>query len=132
MSNNSDKVKNILIVDDEELILDLYSDFFEQKGFSVRTGMNLREAMDIIEKHHHELDLILADIMLPDGKGFQIHDELEKNNFDIPIIFMTGFRYKPEIANKLKELDANWLSKPIKMEELFDMVNDIYHSTNKE
>lgn len=128
MANNSEQNKNILIVDDEELILELYSDFFEQKGFSTLTAMNLREALDIIDKQHQDIDLILADIMLPDGKGFAIHDEIKNSKIDIPIIFMTGFRYKPEIDKKLKEIKAKWLAKPIKMEQLFEMINDIFEN----
>jgi len=128
MNKQTDTLKNILIVDDEELILELYSDFFEQKGFNSITAMNLREAFDIISQQHDQLDLILSDIMLPDGKGFEIFDELEEKGYNIPIIFMTGFRYKPEIQQKLKEINAKWISKPIKMEHLLDMINDIFGS----
>lgn len=128
MNKQTDTLKNILIVDDEELILELYSDFFEQKGFNSITAMNLREAFDIISRQHDQLDLILSDIMLPDGKGFEIYDELEEKDYNIPIIFMTGFRYKPEIQEKLKEINAKWISKPIKMEHLLDMINDIFGS----
>ncbi|HMA63494.1 MAG TPA: response regulator [bacterium] len=131
MTKKENSNKTILIVDDEALILELYSDFFIQKNYKVLTTMNLRETLNVLEENQASIDLILADVMLPDGKGFTIYDEVEKSDFDIPIIFMTGFKYKPEIQKKLKELDTHWIAKPIKMEQLFEMVNDIFQNSNK-
>ncbi|MCF7740341.1 MAG: response regulator [Candidatus Marinimicrobia bacterium] len=129
MTKNESSNKTILIVDDEALILELYSDFFIQKDYKVITAMNLREALNVLKENRVDIELILADVMLPDGKGFAIYDEVEKGNFEIPIIFMTGFKYKPEIQEKLKEIDTHWIAKPIKMEQLFEMVNDIFQNS---
>jgi len=116
--------KNLLVVDDEELILELYSDFFEQEGFQVDTADTVDRALSKM-KESSSLDLVISDVKLPYQTGFDLYDEMENENIDIPVIFMTGFDYKTDIAKKLDDLGVIWFSKPVKLEELLEQINEI-------
>ena len=80
----------ILVVDDEESIRQLYSDFLEKKGFKVETAENGQKALDYL--NNSRPDFILLDMNMPElsGKEFlkiiKADDELK----NIPVMLITG------------------------------------------
>lgn len=73
MTHNTNK---ILIVDDDEFLLDIYSTKFKENGFLVETAKNVSEAMEkvvVFEPH-----TILVDLVMPNIDGFDIIQSLRK------------------------------------------------------
>lgn len=73
MTHNTNK---ILIVDDDEFLLDMYSTKFKENGFLVETAKNVSEAMEkvvVFEPH-----TILVDLVMPNIDGFDIIQSLRK------------------------------------------------------
>lgn len=80
--------KRILLVDDEQELLDLVLSILTEYGFqNVRTAENVKEAMEEAEKFRPELAVL--DVMLPDGSGFDLMEQLRKGG-DYPILFLTA------------------------------------------
>lgn len=67
----------ILLVDDDQNIIDLYSNVFLECGFKFSTAKNGREAIEKAESY--KPSLILLDIMLPDLNGFDVLKSLKEN-----------------------------------------------------
>jgi DNA-binding response OmpR family regulator len=104
-------MKHILLLEDDQSILDLLSALLEEGGYYVSCATRISYAKEVLDRV--AVDLLIADILLPDGTAFALIDEAKKRN--ISYLLMTGSW--PHMA----ELKANGefhLSKPFKLSEL--------------
>ncbi len=62
--------KNILVVDDEKEIRNLYSEMFSLKGYTVKTAESAKEAIEILEKDQYQV--MFLDLFLPDMNGVEL------------------------------------------------------------
>ncbi len=93
--------KNILLVEDEPLLLDLYQEAFEDAGLEVEIAENGAEALKKADKNPR---LILLDILMPGMNGFEVLKKLKNNSKtkDIPVIVLTNLG--SEQSDKDKQL----------------------------
>jgi DNA-binding response OmpR family regulator len=98
---------NILLIEDDREIQENNKDLLESDGgYAVRTAMNLAEAREQLGK---ELpDIIVLDIMLPDGNGLDLIKEIN----DIPVLLLTALGEKNDIVKGLKAGGDDYLAKP--------------------
>jgi DNA-binding response OmpR family regulator len=88
MAMDDIKAKKILAVDDQKELLELLEEILRKEGYSrVFTAQDCRSARQAAEKIRP--DLILLDVMLPDGDGFSLMREIRKSS-DVPVIFLTA------------------------------------------
>jgi DNA-binding response OmpR family regulator len=122
--NEKTSQSTLLIVDDVEITLEVLSQFLEEKGFNVLLASNGQKALNVTEQV--QPDLILLDVMMPDGlSGFEVCKQLKSKSTtqDIPIIFMTALT---ETSNKIKGFEfgaADYVTKPFQYEELLARIN---------
>ena len=106
----------VLIVEDSVELAQSLSSFFDLDGHSTYSVSDLKTAEDIIAVSH--FDIILLDIMLPDGSGEEILKMMRIKKNDTPVIIMTA---KSEISNKINFLDIgadDYITKPFDFSEL--------------
>lgn len=86
---NSKTIKTVLIVEDDASIVLMYKDKLKLEGFSVRTVMDGRKAMQRIKQG---ADLILLDILLPGVNGFELLKKIKSDSSlkNIPVIVLTN------------------------------------------
>ena len=88
MDNSFLHSKRLLLVDDEQELLKMISDILKDAGFeTVLTAMSVKEA--ILTAKEETPDLIVLDVMLPDGDGFSLMQQL-RTFTNVPIIFLTA------------------------------------------
>lgn len=108
--------KELLLVDDEPELLKMVSDILKNAGFkSVLTAGTVGEALKLAREE--KPDLIILDVMLPDGDGFSLMGKLRRFT-DVPVIFLTA---KDADADKLAGLGLgadDYILKPFLPEEL--------------
>lgn len=80
-------MNHILIVEDDREIAENLLFLLGKEGFSVETAATREEALDKISGKR--FDLILMDVMLPDGNGYSLCTTIKREN-DIPVIFLTA------------------------------------------
>ncbi len=108
--------ENILFVDDEESILEIAVDYFEQKGYSVFTACNGIEAIDILEKN--KIDCCFTDINMPEMDGLALAEYIRKIDNTLPVVVMTGY---PSLENTIKTLKngvVDFLIKPVNLNQM--------------
>ena len=66
----------VLVADDEERILRALRDLLSANGYFVRTARTGRETLELAFRHRDEIDLLLLDVMMPEGDGFSVLQEL--------------------------------------------------------
>lgn len=109
----------ILLVEDEERMREVLSDYFESKGCKLECADNGLEALECIEDR--EYDLVLLDIMMPKLDGFSTCRKIRKTN-EVPIIFLTA---KVDESDYLQgyELGADdYITKPFALSVLYAKV----------
>lgn len=108
--------KKILIVDDEKELLQMTEISLRNEGFfNIYTSENCKETLEIIK--NQSIALILLDVMLPDGDGFSLFQQIRKIS-QTPIIFLTA---KGEAEDKIHGLGLgadDYIVKPFLMKEL--------------
>lgn len=119
-------MKNILLIDDEELIVKTLSKLLEKEGYDVIIIKNSKDAVVIVEEIH--FDLIISDIRMPGFSGTECIAEIKKKlkTKCPPVIFITGFadsKLKEE-ATKLNPIA--YIKKPFDIPELTDRIKTIF------
>lgn len=116
--------KTVLLVDDNSIHLYSLSKHLEEHGFEVMRASTASKALELaIEKIPA---VILLDINLPDGSGFDICSELKARSAtaDIPIIFHSATTDTPQASATARELGAaSFLTYPIDVDHLVAVLN---------
>ncbi len=82
------KTKRILLVDDEEALLDLLQTILHEEGYTnIAKAKTMSEALNNF--YEFKPDIIILDIMLPDGDGFQFLSKIRKSS-DVPVLFLSA------------------------------------------
>ena len=130
MDNSFLHSKRLLLVDDEQELLKMVSDILKDAGFeTVLTAMSVKEA--VLTTKEEPPDLIVLDVMLPDGDGFSLMQHF-RTFTNVPIIFLTA---KDEAADKLSGLGLgadDYISKPFMPQELLLRIYAVLRRTYKE
>ena len=111
----SEILYNLLVVDDDERIRNLLSQYLIKEGFIVSTANGADVARKKIQLI--KFDLIILDIMMPGDDGLTLTQEI-RNNSDIPIILLTA---KSGTNSKIEGLEIgadDYLTKPFNPKEL--------------
>ncbi len=118
----------LLIIEDDENILSLLKDGFEEEDFIVETADDGEDGLYLASMNSY--DVIVLDWMLPKISGIQILEKLRNKNINTPIIMLTA---KDEVKNKVEGLKHgadDYLSKPFSFEELQARVEALYRRTS--
>jgi DNA-binding response OmpR family regulator len=103
--------KKILIVEDDPLLIDIYTTRFKQVGFNLVVIKEGEKAVKAIEKEHP--DLVLLDIVLPYMDGWDILRELKskEDTKNIQVVVLSNLGQKEEIEQGLRLGAAKYLIK---------------------
>lgn len=103
----------VLVVDDDEAARLMMATTLEQAGFSLLTAADCAEARVIFETH--KLDIILLDVLLPDGDGFALCAEFLKHprGRDLPIAMVTGLDDVESISLGYQNGATDFITKPV-------------------
>lgn len=112
----------ILLVEDNETLAKgiIYS--LEQQKFNVTHKINVKETIEFLEAE--KPDLIILDISLPDGNGFDLYEKNIKVK-DIPTIFLTAKDEEDDIVRGLDAGAEDYITKPFSIKELIARINKI-------
>ena len=105
----------ILIIEDETDVLEANRMFLEAEGYEVACAINLKEARNILWERPP--DLILLDVLLPDGSGFDFCGEI-RGRTAAPIIFLTCMNSSEQIVGGFTLGADDYITKPYNMDIL--------------
>ena len=108
-----DQKNRILLLEDDEGLVDGLCYSLKKSGYEVETAGCVREAKESLA--HRQYDLLLLDVTLPDGTGFQVCEAVRAQGDQVPIIFLTA---SDEEMNVIRGLDSggdDYIGKPFKL-----------------
>lgn len=122
--------ERLLIVDDEAPILQMVSSFFKQRGYRVKTAVNLEEAEARLAEE--PFDLVLQDVVLPDGDGIDFLPRMRALQPGIPAVVMTGLGYEDSAMRDAKKHSAtSYVSKFLPLDQLLMEVHRALKASKK-
>lgn len=119
----------ILLVEDSDMVAKglIYS--LEQNGYNVIHKTTEKETLNFLNENL--VNLVILDISLPDGNGFDIYEKVIKRK-KIPTIFLTAKDEEDDIVRGLESGADDYMTKPFSTRELIARINKILVKENKE
>lgn len=107
----------LFLLEDDRSLIDGLRYSLEKNGFRLTVARTVGEAMERLERME-DYDLLLLDVSLPDGTGFDVCRQVRAQDAGIPIIFLTA---ADEETNVIRGLDGggdDYITKPFRLGEL--------------
>ena len=121
-------MKKILLVEDNETIIMGLKYSLEQEGFQVISAKTAKESKEKLD--NKSIDIVLLDVSLPDGNGFEICKEIKEKN-DIPVIFLTAQDEETSVVLGLDLGADDYIVKPFRTRELISRIKSVLRSYGK-
>lgn len=122
--------KKLLLVDDEPELLKMVTSILADDGFeNIVTAVSVKEGISAVQKE--KPNLVILDVMLPDGDGFFLMQQIRTFS-DVPVIFLTA---KDESADRLSGLGLgadDYIAKPFLPQELLFRIYAVLRRCYKE
>ncbi len=112
----------ILLVDDEQANLELFSTILQDEGYRILAAEGVMDALNLLLEN--KPDLIISDIYMPEVGGFEFYEKVQKipELRSVPFIFLSALADRAHVREG-KELGADdYLTKPIDVDELITTV----------
>ena len=117
----------LLVVDDEPTILELLSGSLRLAGFEVVTAATGTGAVRAAASSRP--DLVLLDVMMPDGDGFEALRRIRSAGSEVPVIFLTARDEVPDRVRGFAVGGDDYLTKPFSLEELLGRIRAVLKRT---
>ena len=109
----------ILLVEDDAFLRDGLCEMLGKEGYIVECASSIAEAK---KKTVNEFNLIILDVILPDGNGFEFCESIRSCNIATPILFLTACDDEIQIVRGLDLGADDYVTKPFKLLELMSRV----------
>ncbi|WP_460072716.1 response regulator transcription factor [Streptomyces sp. YKOK-I1] len=119
----------LLLVDDEPAILDTVGRFLRFIGYEVRTAGTAQEALT--EARDFLPELILLDIMLPDGDGIEVMRRLRADGLPHAVVFLTARDAREDLVKALTAGGDDYVTKPFGLEEVAARTGAVLRRTRR-
>jgi PAS domain S-box-containing protein len=117
--------ETILLVEDEDGIRELATDFLQGRGYMVLTAMDGHEALRIAEGHEDLIHLLVTDIVMPNVGGKELSERLRQVRPQIKVLFMSGYPDHPALASADLGTQSTVLQKPFSLDMLAHKVRGL-------
>lgn len=128
------KKKKVLLIDDDQFLISMYSLKFDKYGFEIETASNGEDALEKL-RNGYKPDILILDVVMPTLDGFGLLEKIRKENFglDAIVIMLTNQSQKSDIdqAKKLN-VDGYIVKATTIPSEVVEEVVSIYNKNKKD
>ncbi|HET6199853.1 MAG TPA: ATP-binding protein [Candidatus Acidoferrales bacterium] len=122
-ANGCKRSATVLIVEDEEAVLELASEFLKTAGYNVLTAENGADALVIAENLQQPIHVLVTDIVLPKMRGPELAERVKRIRLDVKVVYMSGYlEYDKKTGQFLEE--GAFLQKPYTRDALIAKVDE--------
>jgi signal transduction histidine kinase len=120
-------VNKILLVDDEEILREVFRELLMECGYEVMLAKNGQEALSLYRKYFAEIDLILLDMSMPGMSGDEVYSKLKTDFPDIRVLISSGSEQDSRIREMLINKNIGFIKKPYSIHNLSDSIYKIIY-----
>ena len=117
--------ETVLVVEDQHGVLQYAVAALSAYGYRVLKAGNRSEAVQAFEQERGCIDLVLTDVIMPNGSGRELADELERRQPGIKVLFMSGYTDEAIAHHGVLEEGAEFIQKPFSPQQLATKVRQV-------
>ncbi len=122
--NPGSRKESILVVEDEPLVRAFVCEALQHHGYRVLDADCGQKALEVFERAHEKIDLLLTDMVMPNGiSGSSLAKMLLDHKQDLKVIYMSGYSAEITGTGDLFSESRNFLPKPFSQGKLIDIVD---------
>jgi len=119
----------ILLVEDEEGLRGLNARGLSSRGYTVLQAGNGVEAIEIVDRHDGEIDIVVSDVVMPEMDGPTLLKELRRRKPELKFIFVSGYAGDAFSENTPEQEKVPFLPKPFTLKQLVATVKETMASS---
>ena len=124
--------ETIVVVEDEEIVRNLTTEFLELLGYRVHAVGHPEEALKLCEEHHGSIHLLLTDIVLPQMDGTRLYKAVALLRPDIRVVYVSGAAQDSGVDKNTLRSGGHFLKKPFALDALATKVREVLDGTGAE
>lgn len=117
------KKNHLLLVEDDESLGYLLSEYLKMNNFEIDWVKNGKNALTKLSKQ--KFDLCILDVMMPDMDGFKLAENINQQKINVPFLFLTARSLKIDVLKGFSLGAVDFIRKPIDEEELVVRLNNL-------
>jgi len=121
------KGERILLVEDEEKVRESANKAMTKCGYRVIPTSNSMEALDVFHQENGRFDLVFSDVVLSDGSGIELAEELLTARPDVNILLCSGYTDQKSQWPLIRDKGFRFLQKPYTLPDLLKALQNALH-----
>lgn len=118
----SGKGEKIFIVEDDPDIRNMVHDTLTNYGYSIIKAKSIKQALESFKENNGNFDLVFMDIVLPDGSGIELYEQLHLINPDLKVLFTSGYADEKARWSIIQEKNYDFIQKPYVAKDLLKAI----------
>ncbi|HEX3854731.1 MAG TPA: response regulator [Polyangiaceae bacterium] len=117
--------ETLLVVEDEASVLRVTKRILEQAGYRVLSASSLVQAVTIARSTPGPIELLLTDLVLPDGGGRDVAERIAELRPEIRVLYVSGYTDDPALRHGISASEVEFLAKPFAPDQLVARVREV-------
>lgn len=118
----------VLLVDDEEELVTTIVERLGYRGWSAKYALTGPEALQMMKDE--SFDIVVLDLKMPGMSGEQVFEKMQRSGYNIPVLMITGHGGYVEEEDQQIDGIADYIAKPINLEDLIVKMEKTIRSFN--
>ena len=115
----------ILVIEDEEEVKKVSSKVLKKMGFKIFGAETAKEAAAVFKENKENIDIVFADVILPDGNGIEVAKRLKKLKDNLRIITTSGYIADEITREDIAKEDFKFIEKPFSLDKIRQILTEL-------
>ncbi|MCW5730723.1 MAG: PAS domain S-box protein [Alphaproteobacteria bacterium] len=115
----------VLLVEDEDAVRIFAARALRNKGYTVLEANSGDAALEQVQRHAGEIDILVSDVVMPNMDGPTLAREIRRRRPDLKIIFISGYAEDAFRRNLDRDVEIDFLPKPFSLKQLAGKVKEV-------
>ncbi len=116
--------ETVLIAEDDEVVRNLLCRTLGGCGYNVLSATDGRDALTLCQQHQGPIDLLVADVVMPQMSGVKLASQLRKLKPTLRVLYVSGYADEAIVRHGVSVAEENFLRKPCLPNEFADKVRE--------
>lgn len=127
------RLYKVAVADDESMIRRGICNFIDWKRMGYQIVADFEDGKELLEYvRHHEVDVVMTDIRMAEVGGLEVAKEISENEWNIKVVIISGYKEFEYARQALTYNVANYILKPIQIDEIEKTFSQIYNQLQQE
>ena len=119
------RARRVLLVEDEDMVRKVLMRMLSARGYDVKTAASVSEAEALFTAPDNEFELLITDVMIPEGSGHTLARSLVERQPSLRVLFVSGYSGGGGQVEGLNSDQVRFLTKPFGSAELTETIADL-------